>query len=146
MAADNSQIFSKEALDKLRSPERLDMMLSITTPIGWMSLAAIGVLLFSILLWSIFGAFTVKADGMGLILDSAGVVNVSHIAGGKVANIYVKTGSSVKRGDLIAQLEQADQSADTRYRYHSNGHRDHRFQSEGQIPVRRVRGHQEVFR
>ena len=114
MAADNSQIFSKEALDKLRSPERLDMMLSITTPIGWMSLAAIGVLLFSILLWSIFGAFTVKADGMGLILDSAGVVNVSHIAGGKVANIYVKTGSQVKRGDLIAQLEQADQSADTR--------------------------------
>lgn len=114
MADDQSQIFSKEALDKLRSPERLDMMLPITTPIGWMTLAAIGVLLFSILLWSIFGAFTVKADGMGLILDSAGVVNISHISGGKVDKIFVKTGSRVKRGDLIARLEQADQSADTR--------------------------------
>ncbi|MBQ7704560.1 MAG: biotin/lipoyl-binding protein [Selenomonadaceae bacterium] len=111
---DNSQIFSKEALDKLRSPERLDMMLSITSPIGWMSLAAVGVVLFSILLWSLFGAFTVKADGMGLILDSAGVVNVSHISAGKIDKIFVKTGSHVKRGDLIAQIEQADQSADTR--------------------------------
>lgn len=112
--ADNSQIFSKEALDKLRSPERLDLMLPITTPIGWMSIAAVGVVLFSILLWSIFGAFTIKADGMGLILDSAGLVNVSHISAGKVDKIFVKNGSHVKRGDLIATIEQADQSADTR--------------------------------
>ena len=115
------QIFSKAALDKLRSPERLDMMLPITSPIGWMSLAAIGVLLFSVILWSIFGAFTIKADGMGLILDSAGVVNVSHISGGKIDKIYVKTGSHVKRGDLIAQIEQADQSADTRMSKYSMG-------------------------
>lgn len=114
MAADKSQIFSEEALEKLRSPERLDLMLPVTTPIGWMSLAGIGLLLFSIFLWSIFGAFTVKADGMGLIMDSAGVVNVSHITGGKVENVFVKNGSRVKRGELIAQVAQATQSADTR--------------------------------
>ncbi len=114
MPADNSEIFSEEALDKLRSPERLDMMLPVTTPVGWMSLAAIGVLLVSVLIWSIFGAFTVKADGMGLILDSAGIVNISHISPGKLKKIFVKNGSKVKRGDLIAQLEQADQLADTR--------------------------------
>ncbi len=66
------QIFSKEALEKLRSPERLDVLLPITTPIGWMLMIAIGILLLSVLLWSVFGAFTVKADGMGLIMDSAG--------------------------------------------------------------------------
>lgn len=108
------QIFSEEALEKLRSPERLDMMLPITTPIGWINLAAVGVLLLSILLWSIFGAFTTKADGMGLILDSAGVVNVSHISSGKINQLYVKTGSIVKRGDLIATVELPDQEADAR--------------------------------
>lgn len=119
--ADQSEIFSKEALDKLRSPERLDMMLPITTPISWMILAAIGALLFSVLLWSIFGAFVVKADGMGMIMDSAGVVNVSHVAGGKVSDIYIKTGSHIHRGDLIAHIDQAEQSANTRISQYGMG-------------------------
>ena len=115
---DNSQIFSKEALDKLRSPERLDLMLSITSPIAWMSLAAVGVVLFSILLWSIFGAFTVKADGMGLILDSAGVVNISHIRGGKVTEVYIHKGSHVYSDEVIARVEHLEQAADTQIARH----------------------------
>lgn len=115
------QIFSKEALEKLRSPERLDVLLPITTPIGWMLMIAIGILLLSVLLWSVFGAFTVKADGMGLIMDSAGVVNVTHVASGKVTEVYVKTGSVVHKGDLIAHMEQASQSADTRMAQHGMG-------------------------
>lgn len=114
MQADKSQIFSQEALDKLRSPEKLDTMLPITTPISWMALVAILVLLFSVVLWSIFGAFTVKADGMGLIMDSAGVLNISHVESGKISHLYVKPGSKVKKGDLIAHMDKAAQSADTK--------------------------------
>ncbi len=106
-------IFSKEALDKLRSPEKLDTMLKITTPVTWLALIAILVLLFSVVLWSVFGAFTTKAQGVGLIMDSAGLQNISHVATGKIAHLYVKPGSVVKRGTLIAQLVQADQAADT---------------------------------
>ncbi|MBQ7629393.1 MAG: biotin/lipoyl-binding protein [Selenomonadaceae bacterium] len=118
---ENSQIFSQEALDKLRSPEKLDTMLPITTPITWMSLVAILVLLFSVVLWSIYGAFTVKADGMGMIMDSAGVMNVSHVATGKISRLYVKAGDSVKKGDLIAHMEQAEQIADTRMAQYGMG-------------------------
>ena len=116
-----SQIFSQDALDKLRSPEKLDEMLPITTPINWMALISILVLLFSIVLWSIFGAFTVKADGMGLIMDSAGVLNISHVASGKISKLYVKPGDEIKKGDLIAHMEQASQSADTRMAQYGMG-------------------------
>lgn len=111
---DINKIFSREALNKLRSPEKLDTLLPITTPINWMALIAIGVLLFSVILWSIFGAFTVKVDGMGMIMDSAGVVNISHISDGKITQIYIHSGSQVKKGDLIARMEQPVQDADTR--------------------------------
>lgn len=121
MQADKNQIFSQEALDKLRSPEKLDTMLPITTPISWMALIAVLVFLFSVVLWSIYGAFTVKADGMGLIMDSAGVLNISHVATGKIAHLYVKPGMEVKKGDLIAYMEQAEQSADTRMAQYGMG-------------------------
>lgn len=121
MQADKSQIFSQEALDKLRSPEKLDTMLPITTPISWMALIAILVLLFSVVLWSIYGAFTVKAEGMGLIMDSAGVLNISHVANGKIERLYVKPGDAIKKGDLIAHMEQAEQSADTRMAQYGMG-------------------------
>ena len=111
--ADESNIFSRMALDKLRSPDRLDLLLPITTPIGWMGLLAVGLLLIAVVIWSIFGSLTIRADGMGMILDSGGVTNITHITGGKIANVYVQEGSAVKKGDLIARFEQPEQSADT---------------------------------
>ncbi|MBQ3443080.1 MAG: HlyD family efflux transporter periplasmic adaptor subunit [Selenomonadaceae bacterium] len=121
MRQQNSQIFSQEALDKLRSPEKLDTMLPITTPVSWMALIAILVLLFAVVLWSIYGAFTVKAEGMGLIMDSAGLMNVTHTANGKIAQLYIRPGMTIRKGDLIAHMEQAERSADTRMAQYGMG-------------------------
>ena len=109
MASD--KMFSKEALDKLRSPEKLNTMISVTNPVGWMGLAGICLLFFAVVLWSIFGAFTEKATGMGLITDSAGVANVTHVASGKITEVYVKTGSRVRVGDLIARMAQPERGS-----------------------------------
>jgi biotin carboxyl carrier protein len=79
-----------------------------------MGLATVALLCFAIVLWSVYGSFTEKAEGYGLILDSAGVVNISHTVSGKVTDVYVKTGSRVQKGDLVARMEQPEQSADTR--------------------------------
>ena len=87
MRQQNNQIFSQEALDKLRSPEKLDTMLPITTPVSWMALIAVLVLLFVVVFRSIYGAFTVK-DSMGLITDSTG-------GDGKCGNRIIK--SSAKK-------------------------------------------------
>jgi len=78
-------------------------------------------LLFAAGLWSIYGAFTVKAEGMGLIMDSAGLMNVSHTSTGKIAQLYVRPGMTIKKGDLIAHMEQAQQSADTRMAQYGMG-------------------------
>ena len=39
------KLFSREALDKMRSPEKLDTLLHITTPVAWIGLSAIVLLL-----------------------------------------------------------------------------------------------------
>ena len=80
----SDKIFNPKALEKLRSPDKLDSMIRITGPVGWMGLATVALLCFAIVLWSVYGSFTEKAEGYGLILDSAGVVNISHTVSGKV--------------------------------------------------------------
>ena len=108
------EIFSKEALDKMRSPEKLDMTMSITTPVSWMGLVAVAVMMVSVVIWSIFGSFTVKADGMGLIMDPFGVAKVSALSGGTLDKLYVHSGDTVKKGELIAHVRIAQEEAATR--------------------------------
>lgn len=120
MAEDGSKIFSREALEKLRSPEKLDTLLPITTPLTWMGLSAVVLLLFSVVLWSIFGSFTEKADGMGMIMDSAGVVSISHIRGGKITEVYIHSGSHIYEGEVIARVEHLEQAADTQIARHGS--------------------------
>ena len=58
---------------------------------------------------------------MGLIMDSAGVLDITHIANGKINRLYVKPGMHIKKGDLIAHIDQASQSADTRMAQYGMG-------------------------
>lgn len=108
-----NSIFSKEALDKLRSPDKLDTLLHVTNPIGWMALVAVLLMLLGVVIWSVFGSFTVKVNGMGIIMDSGGVSTINHIAGGRIDRLYVHKGQVIHKGDLIAELQQSAQSADT---------------------------------
>ncbi len=109
-----NQIFSKEALNKMRSPEKLDTMIMITSPVTWMGLIAVAITVIAIIIWSIFGSFTVKADGMGMIMDPSGVAVVSASTSGNVTEIYVHPGERVQRGARIAHIRQAQQEASTR--------------------------------
>lgn len=112
-------IFSQEALTKMRSPEKLDTMILITTPVTWMGLIAVAVMVIAVLIWSIFGSFTVKADGMGMIMDPSGIETVAAPAAGTVDEIYVHPGERVVQGARIAHITQAKQEANIRMAQHA---------------------------
>ena len=109
---ENNFLFSREAMDKLRSPDRLDKMVAIITPLDWMLLAAGLLFIAAILLWSIFGAFTVTVSGMGLIMDAAGTVDVSHTSSGQITRLYASPGTHVSKGDVLAKMVQIEKDVD----------------------------------
>ena len=100
----NKEIFNEEAISRLRSPEQLDSVITVTQPVAWMTLFTLCFLIASIALWSVFGVMSVSVQGVGMILDSAGVVNVCHDVGGKISEILVKPGNRVRKGDVVAKL------------------------------------------
>ena len=105
------KIYNRAALGKLRSPEKLDALVRVTDPAGWLGLLSFCVLCFAIVLWSIFGSFTDKAEGYGLILDSAGIANIMPSQAGEIIALYVRTGDVVHKGQVIARMRQADTNA-----------------------------------
>lgn len=114
--ADKNELYSKEALTKLRSPERLDTMLNIVNPMSWITLCAIGLLCFSVFIWSIFGAFTEQVTGTGILLDPNGITSAVALNDGKIDKLMVKNGDEVKKGDILATIY----SPETELAIHSN--------------------------
>ena len=102
----SSQIFQQKALDKLKRPEKAGAIFSITTSTGWIALAAVGIALFSVLVWAFFGVMAEQVVGYGVITDDSGVTNISPISGGRIVEMRYKTGDVVKKGDVVAVIEQ----------------------------------------
>lgn len=104
MAASES-IFRKVALDRLSSPEQLDRVITIASPIGWSALSAIVMLSLAIIAWGIFGIVPTRVEGSGILVSRGGqVFDAMAPATGIVASVAA-IGTDVKKGDVVATLE-----------------------------------------
>jgi len=97
-------LFSKEALSKLRSPDKLDSLFPIISPVNWAGLITICFLLFAVLMWSVFGSLVEKVDGIGVLLNRSGDTKVYTISGGRVDKVLVKPGDIVRKGQTLATI------------------------------------------
>ena len=100
------QIFRKAALERLASPEQLDQLARVTTPVGWVSLLALGLLVFSVVIWSVYGKISTVARGGGILIKTGGVVSVVAPVAGSISHVYVEEGDLVKKGQIIGRMAQ----------------------------------------
>jgi hypothetical protein len=98
------QIFRKTALDHLGSPDQLDQLMQVTSPRGWIALAAFALLLFAALLWSLFGTVTNTIDGQGVLLRENGLQPLPAPEGGVVTRFLARSGDRVEKGEPLVRL------------------------------------------
>src|SRR5688572_11542552 len=101
-------LFRKAALQRLSSPEQLDLLMQVTNPRAWLALAALGLLLVAAILWSIFGVIPTKISGKGILIRTGGVFDVVSLGGGRLIEINVTSGDLVKKNQVIARIAQPD--------------------------------------
>jgi len=108
MAASSERIFRKVALERLSSPEQLDQLVPLTSPIGWTAVIAIATLVAAAIGWSIFGVLPSSVNGAGILVSRGGHVfdAMAPFPGTliDVANI----GTVVKKGDRLASLDDTE--------------------------------------
>lgn len=105
---DPTRLFRQKSLERLSSPEQLDLVMEVTPPRAWLALGAVGLLLATVTVWGVFGSIPEKVTAQGILLRRGGVTDVPAPAAGQVAEIAVVEGQEVKPGDLLVRLEQPE--------------------------------------
>lgn len=106
--AENNQIFRKVSLERLSSPEQLDVLMHVTSPKGWVALLALCALVVIAISWGVFGSIPTKVDGSCILIRPGGVSEIVAPGAGRVADISVDVGDSVREGQMIARIERHD--------------------------------------
>ncbi|MFC1834485.1 NHLP bacteriocin system secretion protein [Thermodesulfobacteriota bacterium] len=97
-------LFREKALEKLKSPERLNQLLKVTTPAGWLALVAVCLVVASTVVWGFYGRVDTKVSGMGIVIDPRGLFDIDATGDGEVISVMVDLGSQVTKGQIVATL------------------------------------------
>lgn len=99
----DQQIFRKEALDRLASPEHLDRTLTVTTPKGWLAVGAALSIVAAVVTWSVTGEISTYVQAPGILLDRDGeVMDVVSSGPGILTRIVTPVGTPVERDEIVA--------------------------------------------
>jgi multidrug resistance efflux pump len=102
----NNEVFRKVSIERLSSPEQLDTLMRVTSPKGWLALAALGVLLVSAIAWGFGGTLSTKIQSQGVLIRPGGLQNIYSESSGAITDIRVVANDFVKKGDVLARVEQ----------------------------------------
>lgn len=104
----NNELFRKEALDRLSSPEQLDRLMRVTSGRGWLALLAILLLVGIAGVWSVVGRVTTRIEGQGILLQRGGVHEVVSPASGPLTKLLVDVGDEIEEGAIVGRIAQPE--------------------------------------
>lgn len=100
------KLFRKSALDRMASPERLDMLMQVVSFRAWLApVAALG-LIAAAALWAFTGRVPISVAGQGILLHGGRIDTLEAPAEGVVTSLTVNPGDALSRGATIGQIAQ----------------------------------------
>ena len=99
-----ADIFRKKSLDRLSSPEQLDKMIVINSPMTWVALLGGAVIIVIAVLWGTLGRVPITEEGNGILLTESVLTSVYAQTEGIVTKTYVSSGDYVEEGDVLYEV------------------------------------------
>jgi HlyD family secretion protein len=100
----DGNLFRKAALDKATSPEQLDLVMQVTSPMGWLAVVTIGALLFVVGVWSFVGTIPDLVEGQGVLIRGERLSEIKAPVSGTLARLNVSPDTMVQAGQVIAVI------------------------------------------
>lgn len=108
-----AKLYRKSALERMASPEQLDKALKVTSPLSWLSLGGVTLIIVVTAIWSVVGRIPVTITTNGIIASPVNTNAVYTENAGTVDSVYVSVGDEIRPGDEVALVEVSDGSAYT---------------------------------
>ncbi|MEH1945874.1 MAG: NHLP bacteriocin system secretion protein [Nostoc sp.] len=108
MINQKNNLFRKEALERISSPEELDQIMQVVSPKKWLPLVAVGSLVAAGLTWSFLGRIPITVTGTGIIVYPSTITSFQSPIAGRLRTVNVRVGDFVNRGDVLATLDQSE--------------------------------------
>jgi|SRR5208283_5252750 len=102
------KIFRKASLDRISSPEQLDSLMRVTTPVGWLALSAAALIIVTAVLWGFLGSIPTTVVGSGFLVKTGGLYDVVAGTTGQIYDIRIKPGETISAGQVVARVTQRE--------------------------------------
>lgn len=110
-----AELYRKSALERISSPEQLDKALTVTSPMSWIVLIAITLIMVVTIIWSIIGTIPVTVTTNGIVASPVSTNAVYTPESGTVTSVLVYPGSQLRAGDAVASYKTGNGDVKTIY-------------------------------
>lgn len=97
-------LYRKSVLERISSPEQLDKVIKITSPLSWLALIGITLIIVATVIWSIWGKIPVTVSSNAIVAAPISTNSVYTSYSGTVTSVHVFPGSDLHIGTEIMDI------------------------------------------
>lgn len=94
-------LYRKSVLEKISSPDQLDRALKITSPLSWLALLGITLIIVAAVFWAFCGSVPVTLNAPGIVSTPSATNAVYAQEAGTVTALWAAPGDTVSEGDVL---------------------------------------------
>lgn len=110
-----ADLYRKSSLERMASPEQLDKVLRVTSPLSWLALLGITLIIIVTVVWSIIGTIPETITVKGIVSSVVGSNSVYTEDAGTVVSLRVRAGDMVHLGDPVMTYRNSSNEVVTVY-------------------------------
>ena len=100
-----NNIFRKSALERLSSPEQLDKTIVVTSPMSWLAIIGLAIIIIAFIIWAITGNLPTTMTFNGIIVNGYDSMYIHSANAGKLTENFLTVGKAINSGEYIGKLK-----------------------------------------
>ncbi len=101
-------LYRKSSIEKLSNPEQLDRAIKLTSPMSWLVLLGVVIIIITTLIWSIVGTLPTTQTVNGITVNPGSACAYFSDCSGTVTKLLKKSGDQIKKDDGILIVKSND--------------------------------------